>query len=384
LEPVDVALGVRWVARVLLWQLQLAASSFRHFGDLHATFHVGDDRVWSDPRLNEYERYNEARALELVERLVGEYGRQRVSRLFSVRPFIEAMDAQVPPKSRPPRRRTFPIDARPLSGGAPRMVFSANTGRAGSNFLADLLTAAPGVSGGHECEPTMTGPWLRRVAYEPPNTSYDDRRVKVDALRVELQRLEPNSTYVDTSHMFVKTFADVVFDEFQHHLISVVVLRRDPVATARSFFALDYFGPRRLEWYDWMIPPTAPQAMFRLEPQLVESQFDLIFGYFVDIDVRTRRLRELTPAVNWVDARLDEVSTPSGARALFRALGMKPPRDLDERVRTPVNTKEKPKRRVEQSVSEAFVREQWCGFLERHGERDEVSAFMQSHELGGS
>jgi hypothetical protein len=382
LVPSDVSLGVRWVARTLLWQVMLNAENFRNFGDLHATFHVGDDRVWTDPRLQDYERWNEAQVVLLVAALIERHGRARVSRLFGVAPFLAAVEKGTPAST--PTRRSGSVEygSRPRSASHPRMVFSANTGRAGSNFLAALLAAVPNVSGGHEREPKMVGPWARRIAYEPRVASYEDRLVKVDALRAELDRMELGSVYCDTSHMFVKTFADVVLDEFQHERISVVVLRRDPVDVAKSFFELDFLGPRPLAWHHWMIPPTVPQSFFPLDIDEVDDQFDLIFGCLVDIENRTQWLRELAPAVNWVDAWLHEITEPVGAAALLESLQLVAPQDLAEIVARPLNTKPRQKSRVAQPVSAARVERRLAEFLARHRGRQDLEAFVENYGLG--
>lgn len=379
MDPGDAALGVRWVGRTLLWQLQLYASRFRSFGDLHATFHIGDDRVWVDPSLADYDRHNTDVARRLIERLIEEHGRARVERLVSAAPFVAAIESGGEVVTPTARETTFSIDARPPAGGAQRLIFSANPGRSGSEYLAELLGASPRADGGHEREPTMTGPWLRRILYEDPRASYEPRRVKTDIIRSELDGMLPGRAYVDTSHMFVKTFADVVFDDFPHDLISVVVLRRDPLEVARSYFALDFCGIRSRPWIDWIGVPTAPFAAFRAEPEEISDQFDLIFGALVDFEMRTDALRAVTPAVRWVDARLEEITTVEGAGELFRALSLGPPADLESAVSRRVNARDRRKSELEQPVDLGYVRERLEDFLHRFGHREEVERFRRLH-----
>ena len=384
LEPCDVALGVRWVARALLWQLQLLADNYRNYGDLHATFHVGDDRAWVNPALRDYEQHNEAQVKKLAETLIDRFGRPAVSRLLSIEPFLKAIDTDSEVVSNPARGETFPYGTRPLNSVQPRLIFCANNGRAGSGYLATLLDATPKVSGGHERAPRMTGAWARRIAYEPRAESYDARLVKAAAIRAEVDRLPAGDVYADTSHMFVKTFADVVFDEFQHERLSVIVLRRNPVDVAKSFFELDFLGPRPLAWYDWLIPPTVPQSAFPLSLEDVEDQFDLIFGYLVDIENRTQRLRELTPAVAWIDARLERISEVEGAAALFEKLGLAAPAGLEELTATPVNTKDRSKSITAQNVGRSHVERRLSEFLRRHRGRPDLEAFVAVHALEGA
>ena len=194
-----------------------------------------------------------------------------------------------------------------------RMIFSANPGRSGSAFLARLLDSSPIIDAGHERDPAMTGPWLRRVAYRGPAESYEDRQIKVAAIRSELTHLADGMIYADTSHLFLKTFADVVLDAFPHELITVIALRRSPLLTARSYFQLGTLGPNRLPWHGWVPFPTAPGMRFRIEPEAVQNQFDLIFGSFVDLVARMNDFRSRTPSLQWIDADLESITAPAGA-----------------------------------------------------------------------
>jgi hypothetical protein len=259
------------------------------------------------------------------------------------------------------------------------MVFSANSGRVGSAFLASLLDASPDVVSGHERPPQMVGPWLRRVAFEPPHVSFDARLVKADALRGELRLMATKQVYVDSSHMFVKTFADVVFEEFQHQRLSVVVLRRNIINVAKSFFELDFFGPGGGHWPAWMISPTAPESAFPLSAEEITDQFDLIFGYLADIENRTERLRQETPAVNWVDARLEEITTLRGATELFKQLSLAPPAKLEKAIATTINTRNGQKSEKNQPVPRVFVEKRLSEFLDRHGDRRDLAAFVHNH-----
>ena len=227
----------------------------------------------------------------------------------------------------------------------------------------------------------MTGPCLRDVGYLGFEATLEARRQKVDAIRQEFEHLPASTVYADTSHMFVKTFADVVFDAFEHHTISVIDLRRDPIAIARSFFALDYFGPNGGSWKDWMLPPTTPFAPYRLRADEVQSQFDLIFGYLVGIAARTRELRSLTPQANWIDVDLSDLSTTDGAQRLFEQLRVKPPGDLTSVLGEKVNIKATRKNTVNQDLPTELVAAHWRSFFERFGEDPDVQHFARRNGL---
>ncbi len=383
LETSNVALGTRWVARSLLWQLQLTAKKFRHFGDLHATLHVGDDRPWVDPQFAEYERHNAAATKELVRALVERYGTSPVERLQSIQPFLAAIATDSPVNARRADARPRPYGSPAFAGLEPRMIFSANPGRSGSAFLASLLGASPSISSGHEREPKMVGPWARRIAFEPASASYDERLIKADAVRAELAQIPSHWAYADSSHMFIKTFADVIFDEFQHERLNVVVLRRDPIDVARSMFNLDYLGPLPAAWEDWLLPPTAPESAFPLDPEDIVDQFDLIFGYLVDIENRTDRFRTLAPAVTWIDAWLEHLASRDGALQLFERLDVPTPDDLDDILADQPNRKTQRKSHLGQPVPRSLVQKRLTRFLDRHRDRPDLQLFIENNGLDG-
>jgi hypothetical protein len=60
-------IGTRWTAEVLLVSLICHARHFKEFTDLHATFHVGNYRVWSKPELADYYKFNEGEFRRMIE-----------------------------------------------------------------------------------------------------------------------------------------------------------------------------------------------------------------------------------------------------------------------------------------------------------------------------
>ena len=262
-----------------------------------------------------------------------------------------------------------------------RMVFSANPGRSGSGYLASLLGACATVDAGHERLPAMVDVWLRRVSYHGAAESFEDRKMKTAAIRSDLKLLPDGVVYVDTSHMFVKTFGDVVLHEFDHELISVIVLRRNPIEVARSFFELDEFGPRRRPWHDFMPSPTAPGMIFTLAATEVKDQFDLIFGCLVDNVARTRLLQATAPSVTWIPAALDQITSAVGAKHLISSLDLVVPDDVEDRVKQRVNIKTAEKQSQKQFVPDGYIAMRLESFINRFATRPEVGAFVEHYEI---
>lgn len=202
-----------------------------------------------------------------------------------------------------------------------RLVFAISPGRSGSAFLARLIDATADASASHEPRPRMNGGFLRGLDEARLAATYRRRRVKIVQLLLALRALPAGHTYAETSHMFVKTFYDVVLDFFPD--VRVVHLRRRTAEVIRSFVQLGYFGTASTHWRHWMHDPYDSQS---LVPPVVDEaaadSFDRIIAYLIDVEARGARLREQYPDVPVVTARLEEIGDPSGARALVEKLGL--------------------------------------------------------------
>lgn len=376
----DVALGVRFVARPILWHLMLSAQNFQVFSDLHATFHIGDEMQWTDPRFSDLDRHNLVEVQRVVEHLVVQHGAAAVDRLRGVWVFRKAsaqgrqvqLDAQ--------QRLNVQADAMPSRSWSQRMIFLANSSKPGTELMSRFLDASPVISCRDKQTPE-TAVWLRSVADQGFEATLASRRSKAQAIRAELKELSPWSIYADTGEMFVETFADVVLDEFEHHTISIVDLCCDPIDVARDYFALDYFDPTSFGETNPLLSPTAPFATFRLRPEQVQSRFDLIFGYLIGIAARTRHLREMSPRANWVEVQVTDLATGAGAQRLFERLEVELPGDLSEVVEEQVDAFGAWKASFDRLVPAEEALAHWHSFFERFRGDSEVVAFAARHGL---
>jgi hypothetical protein len=67
-----VCLGAPGVGRTLELNLVAFADRFEKFKDLHATFHIGNDRVWKSARFADLKRFNEAELSAVLDQLESE------------------------------------------------------------------------------------------------------------------------------------------------------------------------------------------------------------------------------------------------------------------------------------------------------------------------
>jgi hypothetical protein len=70
----DACIGVKYIARLLAFNVILHARRFEHFRNLHLTFHIGDDRIWHNDKWGDYTTHNE-RVLRRVVRQYREVGK---------------------------------------------------------------------------------------------------------------------------------------------------------------------------------------------------------------------------------------------------------------------------------------------------------------------
>lgn len=238
---------------------------------------------------------------------------------------------------RPGLRRRWVNGMREAVAGR-RVIFAISAGRTGTGFLAALLDAVPNVSAFHEPRPQMTGTYLDAVAARPLASSYEQRQVKLIAVNRVLERLPPEQVYAETSHMFIKTFFDVVADYYPG--LEVVILRRDLRKVLRSFWALGYFSEANPHWRLWLPPAGGPDDL--LQPVRPFAQMDPIdrgIAYLCEIEARAERFTTRFPEVPVHETSLEQIGTSRGARELLRRLGLEWSLDQDRYENLQRNTR---------------------------------------------
>jgi len=327
----DVCVGTPGVGKPLLWGLTLEAGRFRDFPDLHATFHLGNDMTWSGPSGAPATLHN-ATALEDVARdLARRHGVEAMGRLDEppsrivsrLRAHAASWRDQSSGAQPPVRQGESRHQRASVAGHRRRLVFTACSEGSGAESVAALLGASPSVSAEHEAEPTMSGGWLRRVAYEDPARSVTERRVKVAAIEQRLSTLAPEATLVDANHLFAAVYADVVLDHFDPAFVTVVVLHRPILSRVQYLLDHGRFASDDPVTSDWLLTPTAPMSAFPLAPGEVTGRTDLVIGHCLDLAVRVARLRHRYQEVTWIDVEVDRLLDTALVASLLDGLGLR-------------------------------------------------------------
>lgn len=205
------------------------------------------------------------------------------------------------------------------------LIFSINSGRCGSRYLAALLATARDIQAFHEAEPTMSGLFLKMLQDSPPEASFKARSVKAQFINKILDQLPAGTGYAETNHMFIKTFSDIVMETFRECNIQVIVMRRHLPAVLKSFINMGYFSERNRVWPAWMhLPGTCDSAFVPPESDRSPDQYDLAIGYLLDIEARVQRFRSRYPDCLVLETSLEDLQVADNVATLFRDLELQP------------------------------------------------------------
>jgi len=191
-----------------------------------------------------------------------------------------------------------------LDGWEGRMIFVLNTGRSGSKFFAQY--GSEHCSRGvyiHEEPPTMDVS-CGGLQYFPKEASYESRLIK--AASIEALVLERGANlYVETNPNFKASFYDVIFREFSHVDLTVVILRREPHKVIKSLMDIGWFGAKNM--YDgpshdyassvgWMQTTASPNSFIFSKAAERAAGADpllLISNYIVNVEATALGIQRL-------------------------------------------------------------------------------------------
>jgi hypothetical protein len=158
-----------------------------------------------------------------------------------------------------------------------------------------------------------------------------------------------HSHYIETNHLFIKTFAEHAIDYFGDR-IRIVHLRRDPAAVALSFYRLGEVAGRGDVERRYMLDPLASDNIvpgaFLFEPNSPYGhEFYRNLWYWYEVEARISAARIKYPSAHWIEFRTDDLNDPLAVRELCNQLGIVAHVErILERVGTRSNTREAEKK----------------------------------------
>lgn len=218
-----------------------------------------------------------------------------------------------------------------------RYIFTVTGGRTGTAWLAQFLGASLDVQAVHE--------WLRiddfgvRMPDIKIMRSFNERGNN-ELVRAfwegKLREIEPMPLYIETNHTLGK--CGLVENLAQSGLAAssaLIVLRRDLVSQCKSYIARGDFLNITINW-QWYLHTNYKNAIINPTPFLQMGQVGLAIWYTYEMDVRQHYyVRKYGDRVRLIEARLEEITSEAGARALLDELGFA---DRPARIPPPSNT----------------------------------------------
>ncbi|MCH2177318.1 MAG: hypothetical protein MK106_00810 [Mariniblastus sp.] len=254
-----------------------------------------------------------------------------------------------------------------------RLIFSINSGRAGSKYLSTLLGTAKEVHSFHEPAPDMAG---RYVKYLPVKrhtlktllVSLPVARKKlrkVETIKKKLEVMEPGEIYAETNFQYILSFYDAIESHF-HDQYHVVLMRRHLPKVLKSWMELGWFRAGHRPTRYWCYSAVAPSRAVPPVASMRElDSFDQCIAYLIDIEGRAQRFLKDFPNVPVTQVRLESLSSPELVRRLFNQLGITPTKETFKKAGEVIWARTKQKKKVGRPVTEDYCRQRIHQYFER-------------------
>ena len=215
-----------------------------------------------------------------------------------------------------------------------KTIFTISAGRTGTAWLAELLAR----NGFDPCihEPLaiedfgVTMPDIRLM--RSFNAHGNNDAVK-EFWRRKFEIVSVAERYGETNHTLCK--CGLVENLAQSELAkdaTIVILRRDLVRQAVSYLVRNDFGNITIAW-QWYLHPSYPRKIINPEAFLSKGQIGLALWYSYEMEARIAYYKRLYgERLRMVEARLEDIVKPDGARQFLSRLGREGPCELPERT----------------------------------------------------
>jgi len=219
-------------------------------------------------------------------------------------------------------------------------IFVANTGRAGSTSLTKIFSTIPKVISFHEATPDMSGTIMKE--YNNNNNKLLDEKFKQEKLPNIYYNARNSSFYIESNHLFIKTFSDLAVQEFGCRL-KVIYLHRDKLEVASSYYNRHIINKDvTVDVNDWVLDPSALKNLLKIDDVLYSStKFNNLFFRFLwycyEIEARTVDFCRKHPSIPVIGFNTNELNSFSSTSKLLNELDIPVPNNLLDIIGTNVN-----------------------------------------------
>ena len=129
-----------------------------------------------------------------------------------------------------------------------KYIFCINTGRSGSGYLAEVFSAIKNSNSYHEAKPVMNGSYMRDFGV---NGKIDDKLLQT---KLDFIKSNPLKIYIETNHLFIKSFGWQIPYYFSQDEVAVIILKRPHKKVVQSMLKINSDITTK-SGFDWIINP---------------------------------------------------------------------------------------------------------------------------------
>ena len=228
-------------------------------------------------------------------------------------------------------------------------IFCVNTGRSGSDYLAELLSKAERAISFHEGYPNMNGAPMQAFNNGDEQALRELMHVKLKEIRK--RNKNGRKIYCETNHAFIKGWGYLVPEHIPQEQIGVIILHRDVESVVYDFVS-DHKIPGTTEHTrNYMLIPGSTRNLTTPPEQTPPD--DICRWYINETFLRGEQYRQMFPQITYFECNLEELNDYDFVSRMFAEFGLVPTPQLRDVVGVRVNTRHNyPKISLEELLAE--------------------------------
>jgi len=246
-----------------------------------------------------------------------------------------------------------------------KYIFCISTGRSGTGYLANILSTLSDTKAYHEQKPRMNKEIMREFL-KGNNAPLQSEMSK----KVDLIMQASDGIYVDTSHIFIKSFGWEIPKYIPQNEIGIVILKRNKSKVVESFHRIQS-SPFNDKGRDWIIYPngnnltspainafnykvlrfllkgywrvTGAKGHKKYPSYFRDKSYKLLSWYYDEIYALGNKFQKMYPQISYVEVNLEELNTFEGVERIIKKFGLEKAYNkekLADLIDVPVNLKD--------------------------------------------
>jgi hypothetical protein len=204
-----------------------------------------------------------------------------------------------------------------------RLIFSLNSGRCGTGYLAEVMNTVPGVYALHEPYPNFVS------ILRPGKGDHDIYKKWMQDKKLPFIEGLGECIYLETSHLFIKGFVKPMLE--LGVVPDVIVIHRNRRDIALSLFRVATIPGRTGLGKRYCVQPDDKNILLPHDNYSHWTDYMLCYWYALETEARIKLYSQMIRDYGGlaVDVNMDDMVTQSGFLNMLSALGLPPP-DMEQ------------------------------------------------------